>query len=95
MLKEETDRDSKKYVNKTARKLCEQIYFLKILSYNWAALLVLVTHASHYLILTSGVFVGSAEVMKRANAGATVYVIVVLVGSAANSKTHWKFEHFY
>jgi hypothetical protein len=38
-------------------------------------------------IFTSGVFVGSEEVMGRADARATAYVEVALVGSIANSIT--------
>jgi hypothetical protein len=38
-------------------------------------------------ILISGVFVESEEVMRRADARATAYVEVALVGSIANSVT--------
>ena len=82
---------SKKSAKKTARKSCEKTSFFKDLSHNgptsgphglsWLCMLPTTS------ILTSRVFVGSEKVMRRADARATAYVEVALVGSIANSVT--------
>ncbi len=72
----------------------------------WAALLVLgvvldrgdAKHASHDLnlaMLTLGVFVGSAEVIRRANAEVTASAKVALVESIADSTPASEFRQLY
>jgi hypothetical protein len=87
----EKDQDAEKSMKKSARKSCKRISFLKDISHIWTALLGLVKHASHVLNVDfrSICWVGgtSAEVMRRADAGATASAEVTLVGSTADSIT--------
>ncbi len=71
-------------MQKRARKSCKQIALLKVTTHIWAAFLLHITS-----MLTSGVFVGLAEVLLRANAGAmaSAEVTLALVGPTANLMT--------